>query len=39
MRRGRPEQAKSELQKLAQDITAPNGVRVRASALLTRLGG
>jgi len=39
MRRGRPEQAKAELQKLAQDITAPNGVRVRASALLTRLGG
>jgi hypothetical protein len=38
LRRGRTEAAKTELSKLAQDTTAPNGVRQRAAALLARLG-
>jgi hypothetical protein len=39
MRLGKSDQAKTTLHRLAQDTTAPNGVRGRASALLNRLGG
>ena len=39
MRLGKSDQAKATLHRLAQDTTAPNGVRGRASALLNRLGG
>jgi hypothetical protein len=39
MRLGRTEEAKAALRRLAQDTTAPNGVRGRASGLLNRLGG
>lgn len=39
LRDGKRDQAKQRLQHLAQDATAPNGVRGRASALLSRLGG
>lgn len=39
MRLGKTDQAKTTLRRLAQDVTAPNGVRGRASGLLTRLGG
>jgi hypothetical protein len=39
MRQGRTDQAKATLRRLADDITAPNGVRGRASGLLNRLGG
>jgi hypothetical protein len=38
LRQGRTEAAKAALTKLAQDVTAPNGVRERAAALLARLG-
>jgi hypothetical protein len=39
LRQGKRDQAKAVLQRLAQDTTAPSGVRGRASGLLTRLGG
>ena len=39
LRQGRKDQAKATLQHLSEDTTAPNGVRGRASGLLTRLGG
>ncbi len=39
MRLGKADEAKTTLRRLAQDTTAPNGLRGRASALLTRLGG
>jgi hypothetical protein len=39
LRQGKTDQAKTTLRQLAQDTTAPNGVRGRASGLLTRLGG
>ena len=39
MRGGRQDAAKTALRRLAEDSSAPNGVRGRASALLTRLGG
>ena len=39
LRQGKIEAAKPVLSKLAQDVTAPNGVRGRAAALLARLGG
>jgi hypothetical protein len=39
MRLGKPDDAKAILQRLAQDTTAPNGVRGRAGTLLSRLGG
>ena len=38
MRLGKPDEAKIILRRLAQDSTAPNGVRGRAGTLLTRLG-
>lgn len=38
LRQGKTEAAKTALGKLAQDVTAPNGVRERAAALLARLG-
>jgi hypothetical protein len=38
MRLGKPDAAKSILRRLAQDATAPNGVRGRANTLLSRLG-
>jgi hypothetical protein len=38
LRQGRTAAAKTTLSKLAQDVTAPNGVRERAAALLARLG-
>jgi hypothetical protein len=38
LRQGKTEAAKAALTKLAQDVTAPNGVRERAAALLGRLG-
>jgi hypothetical protein len=38
LRQGKTEAAKASLSKLAQDVTAPNGVRQRAAALLGRLG-
>jgi hypothetical protein len=38
LRRGRPDAAKDTLKTLAQDITAPEGVRRRAEGLLGRLG-
>jgi hypothetical protein len=38
MRLGKPDDAKTILRRLAQDTTAPNGVRGRASTLLSRLG-
>jgi hypothetical protein len=38
LRQGKTEAAKTALSKLAQDVTAPNGVRERAAALLGRLG-
>lgn len=38
LRRGRTQAAKAELNKLAQDVTAPEGVRSRAAVLLARLG-
>jgi hypothetical protein len=39
MRLGKRDQARTTLQRLAADTTAPSGVRGRASGLLTRLGG
>ena len=39
LRLGKDDQAKATLQRLAQDTTAPSGVRGRANALLTRMGG
>jgi hypothetical protein len=39
LRQGRKDQAKAMLQHLAEDATAPSGVRGRASGVLTRLGG
>jgi hypothetical protein len=39
VRQGKTEQAKTTLRRLAQDTSAPNGVRGRASGLLNRLGG
>jgi hypothetical protein len=39
LRLGKRDQAKTALEALARDVTAPNGVRGRATALLTRLGG
>jgi hypothetical protein len=39
LRQGKTDQAKAALRQLAQDVTAPSGVRGRASGLLTRLGG
>ncbi len=39
LRLGKTDQAKTTLRRLAQDTTAPNGVRGRASALLGRMGG
>ncbi len=39
LRQGHPEAAKTELKKLAEDTTAPSGVRNRASALLNRVSG
>jgi hypothetical protein len=36
---GKTDQAVQELKSLANDITAPEGVRTRANALLQRLGG
>jgi hypothetical protein len=38
LRQGKTDAAKTALGKLAQDVTAPNGVRERAAALLSRLG-
>ncbi len=39
LRQGHTEAARTALQKLADDVTAPNGVRARASALVSRLAG
>jgi hypothetical protein len=39
LRQGHDDAAKTALQKLANDVTAPNGVRARAGALVGRLGG
>jgi hypothetical protein len=38
LRRGRPDAARDTLKALAQDVTAPEGVRRRAEGLLGRLG-
>ncbi len=39
LRLGKPDAAKAALHRLAEDVTAPNGVRGRANGLLNRLGG
>ena len=39
LRQGHTEAAKTQLKKLADDMTAPNGVRSRASTLLNQAGG
>jgi hypothetical protein len=39
LRQGHTEAAKTQFRKLAEDSTAPSGVRSRASALLDRVGG
>ena len=39
LREGKKDAAKKQLTQLAQDITAPNGVRARAAGLLAQLGG
>jgi len=39
LRQGKVDQAKTTLRRLAQDTTTPSGVRGRASALVSRLGG
>ncbi|MSP03322.1 MAG: tetratricopeptide repeat protein [Acetobacteraceae bacterium] len=39
LRQGRTEAARTQLKKLVEDTTAPNGVRGRAGALLDRVGG
>ena len=38
LRQGRGDEAKAKLKKLVEDTTAPNGVRGRASALVSRIG-
>lgn len=38
IRQGKTQAAKTELSRLARDVTAPEGVRGRAAALLARLG-
>jgi hypothetical protein len=39
LRQGKTDDAKAALRRLAQDVTAPNGVRTRAAGLLSHLGG
>lgn len=39
LRQGKTDQARESLRRLAQDVTAPEGVRRRANGLLERLGG
>jgi hypothetical protein len=39
LRQGHTDAAKTQLRKLADDATAPNGVRSRAGALLSQVGG
>jgi hypothetical protein len=39
LRRGKADEAKTTLRRLAQDTSAPSGIRGRANALLSRLGG
>jgi hypothetical protein len=39
LRQNRPDAAKATLRRLAQDVTAPAGVRGRSSAVLGQLGG
>jgi hypothetical protein len=39
LRQGKTDQARDELRRLAQDVTAPEGVRRRANGLLEQLGG
>jgi hypothetical protein len=39
LRQGQTEAAKTQLKQLAEDITAPTGVRNRAGILLNRAGG
>jgi hypothetical protein len=39
LRQGKTDDAKKTLQALADDVTAPGGVRQRASSLISRLGG
>lgn len=39
LRQGKPDAARDTLKQLAQDTTAPEGVRRRAGGLLARLGG
>ena len=39
LRQGHPEEAKTELNKVARDATAASGVRSRAGTLLNRVGG
>ena len=39
LHQGKTDDAKAALRKLAQDVTAPNGVRGRAAGLLSQLGG
>jgi hypothetical protein len=39
LRQGKKEQARESLRRLAQDVTAPEGVRRRANGLLEQLGG
>ena len=39
LRQGHTDAAKTQLRKLADDTTAPNGVRSRAGALLSQVGG
>lgn len=38
LRQGRTEAARTTLKRLAQDVTAPEGVRTRANGLLARIG-
>ncbi|MDR3489531.1 MAG: tetratricopeptide repeat protein [Bradyrhizobium sp.] len=39
LRQGKSDQAKDTLRKLSDDVTAPSGVRGRASSLVSKLGG
>lgn len=39
LRQGKTDAARDLLKQLAQDVTAPNGVRGRANGLLSRIGG
>jgi hypothetical protein len=39
LRQGKTDAAKDTLRKLAQDVTAPDGVRGRAAGMLAHLGG